>query len=75
MSSTLEVPADWRTRSTLTVSEAGAVVGIARDSAYAAVASGDLPSIRIGKRIVCPVAPLRRLLGEIVEAPLAELAQ
>lgn len=74
MSITLEVPADWRSRSTITVPEAGAVVGIGRDSAYAAVASGDLPSIRLGHRIVCPVAPLRRLLGEVVEAPLAELA-
>ncbi len=47
----------------LSVSEAGRLLGICRDSAYAAVRNGTLPSIRIGKRIVVPRAALERLLN------------
>lgn len=47
----------------LSVPEAGRLLGICRDSAYAAVRNGTLPSIRIGKRIVVPRAALERLLN------------
>lgn len=56
---------DWRERSTLTVEEAAPILGIGRSSAYGAAASGDLPTIRVGKRILVPVAAFRRLLGEV----------
>jgi excisionase family DNA binding protein len=57
--------ADWRTRSTITVEEAASVLGIGRASAYAAASAGDLPVIRLGRRLLVPVGALRRLLGEI----------
>lgn len=47
----------------LRVEEAGAFLGLGRSSAYSAVARGDLPAIRIGRRWVVPTAALRRLLG------------
>lgn len=47
----------------LSVPEAGRLLGICRDSAYAAVRNGTLPSIRLGKRIVVPRAALERLLN------------
>jgi excisionase family DNA binding protein len=62
---TQEHTTDWRERSTLTVEEAGAVLGIGRASAYTAAGTGDLPVIRIGRRVLVPVGQLRRLLGEI----------
>jgi excisionase family DNA binding protein len=49
-------------RETLTVAEAGRVLGIGRNAAYDAVARGQLPAIRIGKRLVVPRAALDRLL-------------
>jgi hypothetical protein len=48
----------------VTVEDAGAIVGISRASAYAAANSGDLPTVRIGRRLLVPVAQLRRMLGE-----------
>jgi len=57
MSSTLS-----HARATTTVVDAARVLGISRNGAYAAVARGDIPSVRIGKRILVPTARLRALL-------------
>ena len=51
-------------RRTLTVEEAGRVLGISRGSAYEGVRNGTIPSIRIGHRLLIPVAGLERLLSE-----------
>jgi hypothetical protein len=59
------VPANWREQVTLTVPEAGQVVGICRNTAYLAAAKGDIPTINLAGRIAVPVAALRRKLGEI----------
>lgn len=49
---------------TISVERAGQLLSISRGSAYAAVRSGDIPHIRLGrKRVVVPTAPLLRLLG------------
>lgn len=42
---------------------AGRALGLSRSSAYLAAKRGDIPTIRIGGRVVVPTAPLRRLLG------------
>lgn len=55
---------DWRERNTVTVEEAGVIVGISRGSAYEAAKAGTLPTLRIGRRMLVPVARLRRMLGE-----------
>jgi excisionase family DNA binding protein len=47
----------------ITVERAGALVGLGRSAAYDAVRRGDLPSLRIGRRLVVPTAKLRALLG------------
>ena len=49
-------------KSTLTVEETAELLGISRGLAFQAVARGDIPSIRIGRRILVPVARLRTLL-------------
>jgi excisionase family DNA binding protein len=59
-------PADWRQRDALTVEEAGRILGIGRWASYAAAKSGELPTIRIGKRLIVPRVGLERLLaGEV----------
>jgi excisionase family DNA binding protein len=49
-------------RLTLTVEEAAAMLGISRAFAYEAVNRGEIPHIRIGRRILVPRSALDRLL-------------
>ena len=46
-----------------TVEEAGALLDLGRSGAYDAVRRGDLPTIRIGRRILVPKEALDRLLA------------
>lgn len=43
--------------------DAGRMLGLGKDATYAAVARGEIPSIRCGRRILIPVGKLRALLG------------
>jgi hypothetical protein len=48
----------------VTVPEGGRLLaGLSRSSSYAAAQRGDLPTLKVGKRLVVPVARLRALLG------------
>ena len=49
-------------RLTMTVEEAAVVLGISRATAYDAVSRGEIPCIRIGRRILIPKVALERLL-------------
>lgn len=55
-------------RATLKVEEAGRFLGISRAAAYQAAANGQLPVIKIGKRILVPRASLEKLLGTALDA-------
>lgn len=50
-------------RLTLTVDEAAALLRISRCSAYEAVRRGEIPSVRMGRRVLIPTARLLALLG------------
>ena len=50
-------------RKTYSVEEAGRLLGIGRNGAYAAAKSGQLPTLRIGKRLLVPKVALDRLLN------------
>ena len=50
-------------RLTLTVAEAAKVLGIGRGTAYEAVRTGQLPALRVGRRLLVPVAALKQKLG------------
>jgi excisionase family DNA binding protein len=50
-------------RVTLTVEEAGQLLGIGRGLAYESARRGDIPTLRIGRRLVVPKAALDRLLA------------
>lgn len=49
-------------RLTMTVEEAAVALGISRASAYEAVGRGEIPCIRIGRRILIPKVALEKLL-------------
>ena len=48
---------------TMTIAQAAEVLGIGRATAYALVGTGDIASVRLGRRIVVPVAHLAERLG------------
>lgn len=48
---------------TLSVEQAGRLLGISRGAAYRAAANGQLPTIRLGRRLLVPTARLHQLLG------------
>ena len=47
---------------TMQVDDVAAALGISRASAYEGVKTGEIPSIRIGRRFLVPTAGVRRLL-------------
>ncbi len=51
------------TAATMTVENAGRLLGISRRAAYRAAAAGHLPVIRLGRRILVPTARLHQMLG------------
>lgn len=51
-------------RATLTVKETAALFGIGRNAAYEAIKRGDIPALRIGRRILVPRAALGLLLAD-----------
>lgn len=48
---------------TITVERAGELLGVSRRTAYRAAAAGELPTLRLGRRLLVPTAQLRTLLG------------
>ncbi len=53
---------DPAARPTITVNEAGELLGVSRSTAYEAVRVGEIPSIRLGRRLVVPTAAIRKML-------------
>ena len=47
---------------TVSVEEAGRILGISRGAAYTHARDGSLPTIRLGKRLLVPKAALDKLL-------------
>lgn len=54
---------ELRGRATITVPQAAEILSIGRDAAYAAVKRGEIPHLRLGRRVVVPTARLADLLG------------
>lgn len=53
---------------TVSVTEAARLLGIGRGTAYECVRTGEIPSIRLGRRIVIPKRALEALLKRAEEA-------
>lgn len=56
-------------RLTYSVPEAGALIGVGRNQAYEAAKAGQLPTIKIGNRILVPRAALNELLANPSRQP------
>jgi len=52
-------------RKTLTVTEAGEILGISRQAAYEAVRRGQMRSLKIGSRISIPSVAIEGMLGAL----------
>jgi len=52
----------------MTVPEVGKLLGVSRNSAYELAARGELPTVRVGKRIFVPTRALDLLLDSAIEA-------
>lgn len=59
----MRIPEDLIGKTTIDVQTAGRYYGIGRDAAYRAVKDGTIPSLRLGGRIVVPVAKMLEQLG------------
>jgi len=55
-------------RLTVTIEEAASVLGLGRSAAYEAARRGEIPTRRLGRRIVVPVPLLLQWLGVTVAA-------
>lgn len=51
-------------RRTFTVDEAAQILGISRSTAYECVKTGELPSLRLRRRVVIPAHALDKLVPE-----------
>ena len=58
-------------RKTLTVHETASALGISRNAAYEGVRRGEIPSIRVGRRLLVPRIALERLLEKAAESKAA----
>jgi hypothetical protein len=54
---------DLAGRLTCTVPEAGQLLGISRSAAFRAAERGEIPTLRLGRRLVVPVPKLLELVG------------
>ena len=56
-------PTDWdQVPVVLDVAAAGRLLGLGKNATYQAVAAGEIPSLRIGRRVLVPRDALRRVL-------------
>jgi excisionase family DNA binding protein len=55
-------PSPDRQRLTVSVEEAGRLLGISRGAAYARAGDGSLPTVRLGKRLLVPKSALDKML-------------
>jgi excisionase family DNA binding protein len=53
---------------TVSVEEAGRILGISRMAAYQAVWRGQIPSVRIGRRLLVPIAKLNEIAPPVDNA-------
>ena len=62
-------PSRRQLRRMLTVEEAGFILGLSRAAAYRAASRGDLPTKRLGGRLVVLRAAFERQIGERIVLP------
>jgi excisionase family DNA binding protein len=58
------MPETQSQRRTITIKEAGRQLGLSRNSAYQAAGRGEIPMIRIGRRLLVPLIAFERMLDQ-----------
>lgn len=53
---------------TMSIPQAAVILGISRRSAYRAAANDELPTIKVGRRLLVPTARLLAMLGVVQPA-------
>jgi hypothetical protein len=66
-----EVPPSERGTHSLSVPQAGAMIGLSRNASYEAAARKEIPTIAFGKRLIVPKAVWLRKLGVDVQGNTA----
>ena len=56
----------------MSVDEASKLLGMSRSAGYRAAASGQIPTLRLGRRLVVPTPRFLRMLGVIEGAVIEE---
>lgn len=59
-----------RTARTVSVQEAAALLGISRNHAFRCVQRGEIPSVRVGRRVLIPASYIDRVLAEWDDGPV-----
>jgi hypothetical protein len=54
---------EWINHDAFTVEETGKILGLSRASAFAAATRGDIPTIRVGRRLIVPRRALEKMLS------------
>ena len=55
-------PDELESRTIITIKEMSAILGIGRNTAYEAVKKGEIPSVKVGRRILVPSKALDKWL-------------
>jgi DNA binding domain, excisionase family len=61
-------------RLTISVAEAAKRLGIGRNQAYEAARVGQLPTIKMGRRLLVPIAAFERMLVNAEQRPVTQNA-
>ncbi|WP_409074078.1 MerR family transcriptional regulator [Micromonospora chalcea] len=56
-------PSELLKKPTLSIVEAGIVLGLGRSGAYECARRGEIPTIKMGRRLLVPTAKLKAMLG------------
>jgi len=65
----METGVDEQHRRTISVPEAGRILGLAKNAAYQAARRNEIPVIRIGSRLRVPLVAFDRLLEHSEKSP------
>jgi excisionase family DNA binding protein len=57
------VAIDLPDKPTFSVDEVAAILGVSRDTVYQCVSTGEIPALRLGRRLLIPRTALTRMLG------------
>jgi excisionase family DNA binding protein len=61
-------------KATLSVDQVSIILGISRNATYQGIREGEIPSIKVGRRILVPQVALLRMLGQEPKQPKTDEA-